>query len=251
MEIVRATEADLDGVRAVAAAHGLLGDWPARPDWLDWLARTGQLYVARDRAGAVLAFAGVVRDDGIAHLTDLFVAPDRLGTGIGRALLTAAFPDDGPRTTFASGDPRAVALYTRAGLRPLAPMLYLAGTLRPGAPVRRVAVAELDLPRPGLTAFLAEAGAYGLLTEEGAAVVRPVPGGARLGPAYGDGVAIQALAGAAAAVHGDVKLMLPGPHPALPLLLEGGMRITDADTAMASATGLLDLVRALPDADLG
>lgn len=251
METARATPADLDGVHAVAAAHDLLGDWPARPDWLDWLERTGQLFVARDGDGTVLAFAGVVHEDGVAHLTDLFVAPDRLSAGIGRALLTAAFPEGGARTTFASSDPRAVALYVRAGLRPLAPMLYLEGTLRPGAIVTRVTVDDLDLPRRAVGEFLAAAGAYGLVTEEGAGVVRPVPGGARLGPAYGDGVAIQALAGAAAAVHGSVKLTLPGPHPALPLLLEGGMRITDADTAMASAPGILDLVRAVPDADLG
>jgi GNAT superfamily N-acetyltransferase len=250
VETSRATPADLDGVRAVAAAHDLLGDWPARPDWLDWLARTGQLWVARED-GAVTAFAGVVREDGVAHLTDLFVAPDRLGTGIGRTLLAAAFPVEGPRTTFASSDPRALALYARAGLRPFAPMLYLAGTPLPGAGVQRVAVAELDLPRRGVIAFLDEAGAYGLVTEEGAGIVRPVPGGARLGPARGDGVAIRALAGAAATVHGSVKLTLPGPHPALPLLLEAGMRITDADTAMASRPGLLDLVRGIPDADLG
>lgn len=250
MQTSRATAADVDGARAVAAAHDLLGDWPRRPDWLDFLARTGQLWVACED-GAVTAFAGVVHDDGVAHLTDLFVAPDRLGTGIGRALLASAFPVAGPRTTFASSDPRAVALYVRAGLRPFAPMLYLAGTPLPGAEVERVAVAALDLPRPAVTAFLDEAGAYGLVTEEGAGIVRPVPGGARLGPARGDGCAIRALAGAAAAVHGSVKLTLPGPHPALPLLLEAGMRITDADTAMASQPGLLDLVRGIPDADLG
>ena len=250
MERERAAPADFDGVRAIAAAHDLLGDWPRRPDWLEFLARTGQLWVARED-GAVTAFAGVVREDGVAHLTDLFVAPERLGTGIGRALLACALPSEGPRTTFASSVPRAVALYARAGLRPFAPMLYLAGTPLPGAAVERVAVAEVDLPRRGVTAFLEEAGAYGLVTEDGAGVVRPVPGGARLGPARGDGVAIRALAGAAAAVHGSVTLTLPGPHPALPLLLEAGMRITDADTAMASQPGLLDLVRGIPDADLG
>jgi GNAT superfamily N-acetyltransferase len=250
VETSRATPADLGGVRAVAAAHDLLGDWPEPPDWLDFLARTGELWVARED-GDVAAFAGVVRANGVAHLTDLFVAPDRLGGGLGRTLLAAAFPAEGPRTTFASSDPRAVALYVRAGLRPLAPMLYLAGTPLGGVEVERVAVAELDLPPRDVLAFLDEAGAYGLVTAEGAGVVRPVPGGARLGPARGDGMAIRALAGAAAAVHGSVKLTLPGPHPALPLLLEAGMHITDADTAMASAPGLLDLVRAVPDADLG
>jgi hypothetical protein len=48
-----------------------------------------------------------------------------------------------------------------------------------------------------------------------------------------------------------VKLALPGPHPALRVLLESGLRIVAADTFMASRPGALDLGREFPDADLG
>jgi hypothetical protein len=106
--------------------------------------------------------------------------------------------------------------------------------------------------RPAALELLARAGAYGLLAgERGYAVVRPTTGGARLGPAAGDAGELLAFATAASAAHGGVHLSLPGPHPALRPLLEGGLRITDADSYMASRPGVHDLERYVPDSDLG
>ena len=51
-------------------------------------------------------------------LADLFVEPGRLGTGLGRPLLSALFEDAPVRATFASSDPRALPLYVRAGMTP-------------------------------------------------------------------------------------------------------------------------------------
>jgi len=124
MRIERAAAEHLAGVRAIAASYGNLDEWPEHPDALDFELAEGALWVAHAR-GAVVGYAGVVRHGEIAHLADLFVARDRLGHGIGGALLDAALPRDGVRTTFASGDERALPLYVRAGLRPFAPLLYL------------------------------------------------------------------------------------------------------------------------------
>ena len=87
--------------------------------------------------GGVVAF-GSVLDTGLARmLADLFVEPGRLGQGLGRPLLTALFEDAPVRATFASGDPRALPLYVRAGMTPLWPCLYVEG-----------AAAQLPAPDP-------------------------------------------------------------------------------------------------------
>jgi GNAT superfamily N-acetyltransferase len=251
MAIRQARAADMPAVRTLVDRYGLTGEWPEKPDWIDHLlAQDGLWFDERD--GRAAGFAGVLVDGGFTHLTDLFVDPDALGRGIGKALLAAAFPHDGARTTFASNDPRALPLYARAGLRPLAPLLYLRGAPRTSDnAAERIAVEAVPAGRPAALAFLASAGAYGLRAGEGRAVVRVVPGGAMLGPAVAGAADLVTLAGAVAAEHGEVKLALPGPHPALQPLLEAGLRIVDADTYMASAPGLDDLERRVPHADLG
>jgi GNAT superfamily N-acetyltransferase len=268
-KIERARAEHLDGVRAIAASYGNLDDWAGRPDVLDFELRERALWVALD-GGAVVAYAGVVRHGDVSHLADLFVARDRLGAGIGRRLLDTALPRDGVRITFASRDERALPLYVRAGLRPLAPLLYLERTAPPcqathmagfDAAVKRVAVAEIAArdaaasarERPELLGFLAEAGAYALSAERpGAyAVVRPAPVGAWLGPAAAHAGELLAFAAAATAAHGGVRLALGGPHPALARLLECGFQIRGADTYMTSHPDALDIQTYLPEPDLG
>ena len=257
MAVERAAQEDLAAVRALAARYGLTAEWPEPPDWIDHVLAVRGLWVARED-GRIAGFASVLDDGGVVHLSDLFVDPDRLGRGTGKALLAAAFPRGGVRTTSASGDPRALPLYVRAGLRPLAPILYLAGTVRgdgdgdgDGDGAERVAVESVPAQRPAALAFLATTAAYGLRHGDASAVVRPVPGGAHLGPAVGGAEDVAALAAAASAAHGIVKLAVPGPHPALHTLLDRGMRITDTDTFMATAPGVVDLERRLPHPDLG
>ena len=251
MAVERAAQEDLPAVRALAARYGLTAEWPEPPDWLDHALAVRGLWVARED-GRIAGFASVLDDGGVVHLSDLFVDPDRLGRGTGKALLAAAFPRGGVRTTSASGDPRALPLYVRAGLRPLAPILYLAGAVPgDGAGAERVAVESVPAQRPAALAFLATTAAYGLRHGDASAVVRPVPGGAHLGPAVGGAEDVVALAAAASAAHGTVKLAVPGPHPALQALLDRGMRIKDTDTFMATAPGVVDLERRLPHPDLG
>jgi GNAT superfamily N-acetyltransferase len=260
MRIERADHGHLDGVRAIAASYGNLDQWPGRPDPLDFELREGALWVAHE-GGAVAGFAGVMRHGEIAHLADLFVARDRLGEGIGRRLLDAALPRAGVRIAFASGDVRALPLYVRAGLRPLAPLIYLEGRSTAGGECARVAVgdvAERDAAasgreRPELLAFLAEAGAYALAGERpGAyAIVRPAPAGAWLGPAAAEPGELLAFTRAATAAHGSARLAVCGPNPALEALLATGFRLLGTDTFMASRPDVLDMLTYIPEADLG
>jgi hypothetical protein len=158
--------------------------------------------------------------------------------------------------TFASRDERALPLYARAGLRPLAPLVYLEGTIAGESAFEHVepaALADRDAAaagraRPAALDFLARAGAYGLAAGERAyAIVRD----GHIGPAAGDAGELLAFAAAASAEHGAVHLALPGPHPALAPLLEAGLRVSDQDTYMASEPDVHDLTRYVPDPDLG
>jgi hypothetical protein len=52
-----------------------------------------------------------------------------------------------------------------------------------------------------------------------------------------------------AAAH-PTSLCVPGPHPVLPILLDAGFRVVDRDIFLATATGLVDPERLLPDPSL-
>ena len=78
--------------------------------------------------GGVVAFGAVLDTGRCRMLSDLFVREDRLGRGLGRALLGDLFEDEPRRATFASADPRALPVYVRAGMTPLWVNLYLIGS---------------------------------------------------------------------------------------------------------------------------
>ena len=124
-----ATLDDVPSIRAILAAHG--NDGPVTR--VDIVGPYVRHLVTRHRAfvteedGAITAF-GAVAHAGVAdHLADLFVLPDRLGRGLGRALLAELFAGSVHRTTFASDDPRALPSYVRAGMTPLWVSLYVDG----------------------------------------------------------------------------------------------------------------------------
>ena len=69
--------------------------------------------------GAVIGYAGSIVRGQVAFLTDLFVRAAHQSNAIGQALLAAVMPQDGRmHCTTASTDPRAQALYARAGMAP-------------------------------------------------------------------------------------------------------------------------------------
>lgn len=279
-----ATGADQEAVRAISAAYDNLRPWPQRPDFLDHELGEGRVAVA-EWNGEVVAFGGTFDRGDVVYLADLFVRPDFVGHGVGSGILEALFDRGEVRLTSASGDPRALPLYARFGMRPLMPALYLhatAGAIGPLdaaaeslAPAGHEAIAGIDAevsgrPRPQEHAFLASCpGAEGFVLEDAGAPmaygwIRTVAVDAGEGPerhAFAgpiggrsesdmDRVTL-ALAARAAASATHVHLLLLGPHPSLGPLLAAGFRLADRDTWMCSRLDLVDGRRYAPSPELG
>jgi len=81
-------------------------------------------YVVAEEGGATIAYARVVRFGAMEQLTDLMVAPDYQGQGVGRALLERTWAGDPSpslgRIVLATGAPRDLSLYTDFGVMPVA-----------------------------------------------------------------------------------------------------------------------------------
>jgi GNAT superfamily N-acetyltransferase len=280
-----ATPDDIPAIRAILAAHGD-DDLPGErrgPDvvgpYVAHLVARHRVLVTEVRDG-VVAFGGVVDTGRSFMLSDLFVRPDRLGRGIGRPLLTALLEGCSPRATLASGDARALPLYVRVGMVPLWPVLYLradaAVATRAGVHARGhlletddaeptlLARIERDwtgADRPSDHAFWASlpgADPFVVHDDDGPLAIgygrdRQVGPDARalgrLGVRPGaapNGPVLAALARAAAR-GATVDLCLPGPNPALRVLLDLGARVVDRDTYMAGRVDLVDPARLVPD----
>lgn len=273
-------------LRAATAddSQAILGLWSANDSgipeggidtlspYLGHLMATGRVEVVEE-GEVVLGFGAVVARGGVVHLADLFVLPDWFGRGIGRRLLASLYGEAPTRTTFASSDPRALPLYVRSGMSPLWPNLYLEGTLdrlpetTPGyrcEPAEPDRLAELEQAWNG-SSFPADHRFWASLPESRPFVVlrdgAPVAcAHARLrrtgthrwisrmamGP---DGVPADILVAAYrhAAEGGRIGSCLPGPSPALRLLLESGLRIIDRDTFLASDPAVFDPGRRISD----
>jgi GNAT superfamily N-acetyltransferase len=251
--------------------------------WLRHVLRAGTLLVA-ERDGAVIGFAGVIARGELVFLTDLFVAPQTQSHGVGAALLGAILPRDG-RTlaTIGSSDPRAQALYIRAGMTPEWPDFQIWVERERWCPpeldlhgVEMVIAAPLEAD---LLAFDAEIGGrqrpeehrYWLedcagtpfwFQREGRRVgygyVRLAPetplqpaDTAVVGP-IGVRDAEDAPACVLAAVAWTLErasrawLLVPGPHPALRPLLHAGGMIEYVETFLCSAPPCVDATRYLP-----
>lgn len=263
----RAVAGDLGGVRGVARSFGNLDRWPGRPDYLDRELGNGRL-LAGLLGERVVGFGATAARGGLTHLADLFVLPEHQSSGLGRRLLAELLPRDAPRVTFASSDPRAVALYVRQGMRPVCPLLYLRGPLD-AVPDRGVALsaptgaelAALDADASGghraadLAWYADLAGVTVHRTGAGYTMVRAVGDELVVGPAGGATTRDCADAVLAALVRhrsaGTAALAVLGPNPLLPLLLEAGFTITDLDVFMSSGGDPVALDRYLPHPDLG
>ncbi|MEU4514608.1 GNAT family N-acetyltransferase [Nonomuraea wenchangensis] len=273
MSAVRAaTDADMPAVRRIARRFGLLAGWPQGDDFLNAERAFGTLLIAPGSGEDAAGFGGTLRRADLTHLGDLFVLPDRQSGGVGRALLAELLAGDGPKVTFASSDPRALALYLRHGLRPWTPLLYLTGPAAPlpaplPAPAVRAArpeeVADADArvsggarpgtlswyaARPDVTSHATGAGGYAFARRSGDDTL--------IGPAGGatPGDCADAVLGALAATGARTgRIAVPGPHPLVPLLLGAGWHIADHDTLMADEAALARLRpdRYVPHPDLG
>lgn len=156
VDVRPAVEADLPAVFDVwrAAAYP---DRPSAspshivPSLFNHELTTGHMWVAED-GGRLVGFAVLLVRGGIGFVAELFVLPDSQSRGIGSLLLKHALAI--PATTYctmSSHDPRALALYVRAGLQPMWPHFLLTATSPvltrvPGGDVT-VAVAEPGDPK--------------------------------------------------------------------------------------------------------
>ena len=264
-----AHDADMPGIRAIAGQHEILRDWPRRPDFLDLERETGRLLVAHGPTGA-LGFAGTLSRGGITHLGDLFIDRQAQSAGLGARLLAAILPPAGqPVMTYASADPRALALYVRHGLLPRQPLWYLNGhptALPPAtAPLHRATVdqvADLDAQVSGgsrhghLAWYSQQPGVAVWRTAGGYVFTRTDDNSLAIGPAGGRDPEAAANAVLAATRHAQarqlpVRLAVFGTHPAAAILLRAGLRIVDQDTLMTSHNQLINAEQYLPNTDLG
>ena len=124
MKIRPAAPSDLRACQRLLQANGLDSGETAPTPHLRHVLEQGRVLVAED-GGATVGFAAAVDRGPRTFLTDCFVDPERLGQGVGRRLLDALLDRDRLLDTFASDDPRALPLYARFGMRPLAPLLWL------------------------------------------------------------------------------------------------------------------------------
>src|ERR1700736_1563539 len=100
-------------------APDLDAEWPAYRGLFAHLSATcAQWWIAEDPEGRPMGYARSTERDGLAELTEFFVAPDARVAGVGRALLERAFaPGRGKhRSIIATVDAAAVALYLRFGV---------------------------------------------------------------------------------------------------------------------------------------
>ncbi|HEX9038373.1 MAG TPA: GNAT family N-acetyltransferase [Ktedonobacterales bacterium] len=215
------------------------------------------------------------RNGTLTYLSDLFVAQATQSRGVGQALLDNLAPRQGARGVMASKDPRATALYVRWGMRPRWPHYWLTADSRALAarlgalPGADVAVSPVDLDETFLRwdhvisglergsqlrwmVATRAAKAYWLERRGepiGYAVVQRRseeslwrPDAWTLGPIGAfdpnDAAAcVSALVRDAARSAPALRVAIPGPHAALPALLNAGFTITYIETFLASEGG--------------
>jgi GNAT superfamily N-acetyltransferase len=244
------------------------------PAYLRHILATGKLVLA-ERNGEIVGFAGAVTRGDVVFLTDLFVDPLHQSGSLGKTLLRAALPDgDGLiHSTLSSSDPRAQALYIRAGMAPDWPYFGLrldvsATSAQAQEPQQAVEVRESpasDIPEL-VTADMERSGRYRpqehafWMQQEQAVPLwfrrhgRPIgygyvrlgagtiwhPRACTIGP-MGAATAEEATMCVLAAVEWAaerapvLRIGVPGPHGSLALLLKRGFHITYVDTFVSSA----------------
>ena len=279
LQIRPATPDDLDAVRAIEAGYyGNMDPWPERPDFLDHELAEGRMVVA-ERGGEIAGFAGGYEWSGVVYVADAFVHREMLGQGIGTALLERLLADSSERFTLSSSDARALPLYAKVGMHPVAELVYLRSTkeaaaaLEPHANVSivtsdAVTVAAVEAAVTGRARlqehrFLLRAGAEPVVVISGDetigfAQVRAVAVGsasaAYVGPVVAlddlDVVATTALRFAATrADHVHVALFESG--ITVQRLVVSGFEEVGRDTLVATRDDLVDLARYAPLPELG
>jgi len=251
--------------------HPPRGPWP----WLAHELTTGTLLLAEHNRAAI-GFAATITRSEITFLSDCFVRANAQSGGVGRRLLQRLLPrDDRTRCTVSSRDPRAQALYIRAGMRPRWPNFILeAETTKLGSmSTGKVEVAEGRAGDPAMIEWDAAVGgrrrpeehAY-LVAQHQAIPLWFTRGGRRIGYGYAqlfspellrrpntlrlgpigalserDALAcVRATVGWAKPRAQTIHISVPGPHAALAALLGARFQISDVETFLSSGQPFFD-----------
>ena len=224
-----ATPADWKRIATIAAE----GDSEAGPRYLAFVAAHGRL-LAAERDGDAIAFGGMVPvplADGrvAAMVTDLFVAADVRGRGVGGVLLEHLLAGWPLRMTASSKHPAALPAYARVGMTPRWPIHYLEGTAAGGGLPLRPAPWAHD--RRELVQYFADEGA--MVTAD--AVVHVADHGAEvLRLHHHDAVTVMTDVLAALPTGMSVTTCVHAAHPLTDHLLSVGFREFEHDVFCAS-----------------
>jgi GNAT superfamily N-acetyltransferase len=100
-------------------------DWLRQRSFVEWIAaQEGGCYVVAESEEGVVAYGRTVQIGNMEQLTELMVAPEFQGGGLGRALLERCWPGAPTpnlgRIVVAAGAPSDLTLYTNFGVMPVA-----------------------------------------------------------------------------------------------------------------------------------
>jgi GNAT superfamily N-acetyltransferase len=100
--------------------------WQRRRSMFEFLAKDASQFWVAESEGEIVGYARSIQFDGLQELTEFFVLPDQQSAGIGRELLSRAFPeaDSHLRTIVATLDERALYRYLKAGVYARFPIKY-------------------------------------------------------------------------------------------------------------------------------
>ncbi|MEN9645815.1 MAG: hypothetical protein RL238_2484 [Actinomycetota bacterium] len=263
VQVVRATESHIEGIAAARRSNGPAhDDSGADAGYCRYLIADGHLVVAVDD-GDVLGFGGAIDVGDARLLSDLYVHRDAHGRGVGSALLAAVMDGSSARYTFASNDPAALPLYTRAGMVAWWPLLALHGrrsALRPAlgceafdVSVHQAAEYELVATHTDRSAsfryWAGRTGSRTLAVERdgrrvAVAAVRMLDDGARIEHLLAaDDDAVDAIAAVAHLLGVEsVHLYVPGCRPLTAALFDRRFVVDDTSVFMATS---LDMVHSM------
>jgi GNAT superfamily N-acetyltransferase len=214
---------------AVMDAIAREGDASADAGYLARVRSQGGRLLVAELAGRVIAYGGVVDTEEVAMLSDLFVAADARGMGVGTQLLHELIDGSNRRMTFSSKHPAALAAYRRAGMEPQWRLLYLRGVAFGGGP--QLPAGEWRHGRAALVEEMARHGAH--VSSD----VVSLPEGNGVWIARVDSARpVEALAAALAGLTaGTVVTMCTPEHSAVARWAQdNGFTITDYDTFCAT-----------------
>jgi len=117
------------GVMAITGGNDpevLRSLWERRGPMFEFLAETAAQFWVTEKDGEIIAYARSTEHDGLQELTEFFVLPDQQSGGVGRELLSRAFPKTEARyrTVIATLDERALYRYMKMGVYGRFPFKY-------------------------------------------------------------------------------------------------------------------------------